>query len=686
MHFYLLAYCLSFCGAYANTFHLVGAGSEPCSGGRAPHRRAFEHLLFAQKEPLFCLDIEHVENKRPQKKLSKVTQDYSRMRTVEEMKDYIQTCSAAQLKELVAGMSDEHFVLCYEVLDKRADGGLWKILEKRLKQMKGIEKLSAAAQKCARAHLRMLKQRMNQALSYHGMLNQYTKKNKTPSEGEESALLSAATTTRMHERLAADLEAVEQGATKKLASIEAEVASRQIQKALKIYGASDLPALAAFAQRIAVHTTTVEFTSQTQRRNEYQALLAMVAYQQKAVEEKRISEENAKVADLGRAFNIDPELLKLRYPTQDQNQVILQGTRLMDTYRTNDQFKPIIADASPVIVGLTAEKKTEQARELIECLRMLGQVCKGAQDEMKKQAKSLVAIPAVVAGMHVPLRFLRPVVIPAYALGAILYYVYANAQELIGHVKGLREAVIENRPYDIGASCAKVGLDIAGGSVLFKTLHRLFSSAMRSGCLEDSVKAVTRGIQDRTLVASKELHSHMKSWTDRVAALMNLYGSDLVKEAQEFLHMGFVKGSKDQSYETLQKMVQKIQKLKGNPCWDLLSAERSTEMIEKALVVVAAQEQGYIGDMRYLGTGIFQEESGKLWCVILQTSDCLQKVLAHIKAGYAEHLIVDVTESDQDTYAALLEELSGSYLIDVLLIDRTTIQRSIHIIETTLRN
>ena len=284
--------------------------------------------------------------------------------------------------------------------------------------------------------------------------------------------------------------------------------------------------------------------------------------------------------------------------------------------------------------------------------------------------------------MHIPLRFLRPAVVPAYALGAVLFYVYANAQELIGHVKKLREAVIENRPYDIGASCAKVGLDIAGSSVLLKTLHRLFSSAMKAGCLEESVKAVTRGVQDRTLVASKELHSHMKRWTERVAALMQVHGPDLVREAQEFLHMGFVKGSKDQSYETLQKTIQKLQKLKCNPCWDLLSAERSTEMIDKALVVVAAQEQGYIGDMRYLGTGIFQEESGKLWCVVLQTSDCIQRVLAHINAGYAEHLIVDVTESDQNTYTALLEELSGAHLIDILLIDRTTVQRSIHIIET----
>ena len=66
-------------------------------------------------------------------------------------------------------------------------------------------------------------------------------------------------------------------------------------------------------------------------------------------------------------------------PTQEQNQVILQGTRLMDAYRTDNLFKPIIADASPVIVGLTDGKKVEQARELIECLRVLGQVCKGVE-------------------------------------------------------------------------------------------------------------------------------------------------------------------------------------------------------------------------------------------------------------------------------------------------------------------
>ena len=145
--------------------------------------------------------------------------------------------------------------------------------------------------------------------------------------------------------------------------------------------------------------------------------------------------------------------------------------------------------------------------------------------------------------------------------------------------------------------CTKVGLDIAGGAVLHQNIHRLFSSALKKGCLDDTVKAVTRGIQDQSLALSQEVRTHMQRWTDRLSALVQLYGPDLVKEAQEMLHMGYVKGCKAQSFEALQTMIQKLQKLKSNPCLDLLYPERSLEMIDKALVVVAAQEQGYIGDM-----------------------------------------------------------------------------------------
>ena len=139
-------------------------------------------------------------------------------RAVEELKDYSRVCSVPELKEFATCMSDEHFVLCYDLLDKRAAGVFWKSLEKRLKQMKGVEKLSAAAQKSAKEQLHRIKQRKNQARSYCQLLNQYSQKNRP--DCMESALLSAAHTIRTHERLTSDLEAVERGAAKKIAVLE----------------------------------------------------------------------------------------------------------------------------------------------------------------------------------------------------------------------------------------------------------------------------------------------------------------------------------------------------------------------------------------------------------------------------------------------------------------------------------
>ena len=71
--------------------------------------------------------------------------------------------------------------------------------------------------------------------------------------------------------------------------------------------------------------------------------------------------------------------------------------------------------------------------------------------------------------------------------------------------------------------------------------------------------------------------------------------------------------------------------------------------------------------------------------IIAQIGLCDQEVFEHIKAGHTEHLIVDVTACDQNSYATLLKKVSDMSLThEVLVIDRMTVMRSIHIIETTL--
>jgi hypothetical protein len=161
-----------------------------------------------------------------------------------------------------------------------------------------------------------------------------------------------------------------------------------------------------------------------------------------------------------------------------------------------------VRDLSKVALHLHNNQKHENARQIVDMLKIMSEICRGSYnrllpDGLLSEMLNVATGLAAHGGVNLSLNLLVPELVIPYNLGIFMYGLTQTKTDVIKNVKKIYSAIEKQDPYQLGESLTGLTIDALNTHKIHRAIKNTFLMVGKHAKMEDVFKAFKHGFTQR---------------------------------------------------------------------------------------------------------------------------------------------------------------------------------------------